>query len=621
MGRAAKTGRAVQIALLVTGILLALVSGAALFHFNLISLSSTSIAPCSGSNFQPAAQIVFNPCGSTLSYKSYGSSTSITGSQLYSGYAGSTWTDTSINWPIGAYSSSFNVRYCNVFNVCTPSEAWIARLPATTTGYTASFGVSGPQLINTATQQCGGTAPASAQQDCIVYPAGNSTIAPPICQQGGCYQIPNTYTAYKTNATGTYKATVSAAYWVYRFIFSVTIIVNVSTSSVSVSCDTSFPNNQCPSNSLCLPGSLFGLGCTDPSGFLTSNLNNFVVTANANAHLTSSQISLQLNTPLNAITSNQDWYGIYGAWIGGQGPQNSGSCTTGTSCSTGIGAHSVLGIYKDPNLSMGAYPTNTTQWTSFLPSYGLSNLQAVLPQNLHNTVYLSIPLYDYGATFAVSSSCNANTLNSCFTASPSITTTIPIVYDVMGSKTPFFGSLQWIQTQTNCFCQTVYGRTLDGNSPFGLFGFYNPLPGALACVGTCPTTASQSQASLTNSTGWFVLYNIALPTGGSQTVNIYIQDFGYNNIQVQPSVSPAGGPVNIGTYVMQPTAANQICLLPPVPNPVPGQPPLFAGVCLPTWEVVAIFIFAFGLIALTIFLVVPSTRKFSLGAGVVRGSI
>jgi hypothetical protein len=201
---------------------------------------------------------------------------------------------------------------------------------------------------------------------------------------------------------------------------------------------------------------------------------------------------------------------------------------------------------------------------------------------------------------------------SCFGASSSVTYTLPIIFDLMGSSTPFFGSLQWVSTQINCSCASVYGKVLDGNSPLAFAQIYNPLPGAAVCVNACASTVNQNQQTVTNAQGYFALANVPLTTGGTQTVTLYMQLSGYNPLITQPLVSPSSVPVNVGTFVMQPSAAGQQCIIPPIPNPVPGGSPLFGGLCLPNWEIALIFIGSFGLLGFTIFLAVPSKRKFGV---------
>jgi hypothetical protein len=557
----------------------------------------------------PAAQIIFNPCGTNLSckYNALGGATQtsyVTGPALTNGSgcftASSSWSDTSVFWPIGVSGTSFDARYCDLLG-CSPTEYWDANLPGSSGSYGANFATSGPQLLTTSSPDC-----VTNSGDCITYPAGNSTAPPSICPGGGCYEIPNTYTAYKTNSTGTYSATVNAAYYVYRFVFSLTININVASSSIQVECSPAENPNNCPETQLCAPGEIPNLTCGQPESYFLGQLSNWISSVNTASILTNSKISLQINTPLNAIQSNLDWYGIYGAW---SSTSDSSGCTSGSSCSTGLGVHTPLGIYQDPLMTLGAYPTNTTQFSSFLQDYSIQQLQNILPSHLYNTVYISIPLTNFGATFAVSQACTINTMAACFNASNSISYTLPVIYDVMGSKTPFFGSLDWVSTTVTCTCQSVYGRVLDGNSPFSVFGFYNPLPGAAVCVTACATTVAQNQQTTTNSTGFWFLYNIPLTSGGVQTVSVYVQAIGYNPQQIQPLVSPSGPPVNAGSIVLQPTSANSYCIIPAIPNPVPGAPPVFGGFCLDKGLTILLILITAGIIGFTVFLVVPSRRK------------
>jgi hypothetical protein len=629
---ARKLGRGTLLIVIIVLAVIMVDFGVQLAGYNLITLGKNRNAL---SITNPAAQIVFNPYGTSFSFGAgldNGAIFTNTCNGAILGYTpntclnsgGSSWSDTVVHTTIGEASTYHSFTYCDAFGVCTPTETLGIGMPGDlqnpgcyggngscggSGSYGTTFSLTGPQLETTSSPQC-----VNSPSDCIVYPSGNNTAPPPICPNGGCYAETVPFTVIKdTNATGYYEGMGSKTWYVYRFSFSIIAVIGFNGATQIAMVCVQVSNNDCPSTSLCIPGSVFGLGCTDPDGDIKAWAASSLNTVNAVDQLENSQISVAINTPLTFYQSNLDWFLYYGAWIGGQGPQGAGNCGSANypACTLGVGAHASLGVYKDPQLTQGSFPTNTSaSFPQYLQSLSLQQLEDLVPSVATNPVFISVPIQDFGNSFSLSSSCSAGNLPNCFSSTNGVTLTIPIIYDMIGLQTTAPGSYQWVNTQVSCYCQDVFGKIEDGASPFSIFGLYNGLASAQVSVGSQSATVGSGLSTFTDSSGNFYIAKVPITTGGAETVTLYVTDgSSYNVLQIAVALQVNSPPKDIGTFVLQPVSTGQVCLINPSANPVPGLPPIPGIGCIPTWEAFLIFVIVGGLLFFLVYLVVPSRRK------------
>jgi len=405
----------------------------------------------------------------------------------------------------------------------------------------------------------------------------NTTIVNPIIngkQYNGTFVQIGTQTTQKT-------------WYIYREITSLAVQIVPPTITIVCTKTNSGVANVCTGSNTNACG-LFAVGKCDPMPSLISALPTFQKEINTASLFTNTRISFGLNVVgFGGLTCSQEdlssgncWYGIVGAWIGGQGVQTAG-CTGSNSCSFGVTGqpHAQLPIFQDVQLMQPAAVPPVDQLVN-LAQLTNKTMSTVIAANTHSQVFTYVDTQNLGVQYAATpTSCTMNSLNQCFNTPPPLIVNIPIVYDIIGSQSlaTWLYKYPGIPPNGGTTSGFISGRVIDASNR-NLIGQYSPLTGACIGVGgPCSGQPIQIQQS-TDTDGRFTFGNI--PPG---TYTIWATYPGYYNV-FRTNVIVSVGATSIIDFAMSPVSApGLLCLIPPIANPIPFQPPMFSGLCIPAW--------------------------------------
>ncbi len=408
-------------------------------------------------------------------------------------------------------------------------------------------------------------------------------------------------------------------WYIYREITSLAIQIVPPTITLLCTKTNAGVANVCTGSNANVCGP-FGVGKCDPMPSLIGALPTFQKEINTVALLTSTRISFGLNVvgfgglscSEQDLSSGNCWYGIVGAWIGGQGIQTAG-CTGSNSCSFGVTGqpHAQLPIFQDAQLSRPATIPPIDQLVN-LAQLTNKTMSGVVAANTYSQIFTYVDTQNLGVQYASTpTSCTINSLNQCFTTPPPLIVNVPIVYDIIGSQSlaNWLYKYPGIPPNGGTTSGYVSGQVIDVSSK-NLFGQYSPLVGACIGVGgPCSGQPAQIQQS-TDTNGRFTLSNI--PPG---TYTIWASYPGYFNIFRTNVIVSVGATTDVNFAMSPVSAPGLLCLIPPIANPLPFQPPMFSGLCVPSWTVWA----GGGLIAGVFFIVAWSyTAPSRATAGIIR---
>ena len=376
-------------------------------------------------------------------------------------------------------------------------------------------------------------------------------------------------------------------WYIYREITSLAIQIVPPTITIVCTKTNSGVTNVCTGSNANACG-LFAMGKCDPMPSLISALPTFQKEINTASLLTNTRISFGLNVVgFGGLACSQEdlslgncWYGIVGAWIGGQGVQTAG-CTGSNSCSFGVTGqpHAQLPIFQDAQLTQPATIPSVDQLVN-LAQLTNKTMSTVIASNTYSQVFTYVDTENLGVQYASTpTTCAMSSLNQCFNTPPPLIVNIPIVYDIIGSQSlaTWLYRYPGIPPSGGTTSGFVSGRVIDASSK-NLFGQYSPLVGACIGVGgPCSGQPAQIQEP-TDINGRFTLGNI--PPG---TYTIWATYPGYSNV-FRTNVIVSVGATTAVDFSMSPVSApGLLCLIPPIANPLPYQPPMFGGVCIPSW--------------------------------------
>jgi hypothetical protein len=334
--------------------------------------------------------------------------------------------------------------------------------------------------------------------------------------------------------------------------------------------------------------SCYLLICTDTNADLQWAVQNqFIPELNTLGLLSNSRIGFGISIGQWVPQTANSWFGITGVWIGGQGIQTAGC--SGNYCGAADfvqQAHSQLPLYIDPGLSQSAL----TPAADIINIAAATNatIQAVQQSNTYGTVYTYMDTKTLGVQYAYggNANCTVGNLAGCIIDPNPIVVNIPIVFDIFGSYTSYFYQYPGVPPNGGSSSGTVNGRVIDATSR-NLLGHYSPIAGA--CVATnSPCTGYSGQAqSPTDQNGKYALNNLA-----PATYVLYASAGGFNT-QVVPGVTVTAGQTTNLDFALTPVnPPGQFCLVPPIPNPIPYQPPLYGGLCTPRWVITSAVVLA-----------------------------
>jgi len=454
--------------------------------------------------------------------------------------------------------------------------------PPGSTGYTCAFTITSRQALSGTDALAYLTTPQPSG------PGYNSTYAQSLID----YCV-----AHATYTGCPITKTTSEKWYLYRTITSLQFQLNAP--QVQVQCVVvagSCTDTQC-------------LLCDGPA--VTNQLRGYIQNhvlpeLNQIGVLTSTQISfaLSVNQFVPAFSgdcvtgiANSCWWGIAGAWIGGQGIQTAGC--SGTYCGPSNivqQEHAQLALYQDPGLTTPA-PVSAGVILDISHTTNQTVAQ-VTESSVYPTIYTAINTANLGVhyTYSGDANCDANHSNNCINSPAPFVINLPLIYDVLGSETSYFYQYPAIPPSGGSNSGSITGTVVDSSNKNLFTGQFAPIAGACIGVGgPCSGYAGQIQ-SQTDQNGKYTLSNLA-----AGTYAIYANAGGYYPVII------TGVQVNIGAVTQVPISMSptvppgQLCLIPPIPNPVPYQPPLFGGFCLPTWIVVSVFaISGLGLAAIIV---------------------
>jgi hypothetical protein len=333
---------------------------------------------------------------------------------------------------------------------------------------------------------------------------------------------------------------------------------------------------------------LFGMGKCDPTPALVSALPVFQKQINAASLLTNTRISFGLNVVgFGGLSCDQQdlsdgncWYGIVGAWIGGQGVQTAG-CTGNNVCSFGVTGqpHAQLPIFQDDQLTQPATIPPVDQLVN-LAQLTNKTMSAIIAANTYSQVFTYVDTQNLGVQYvSTPSNCTMNSLNQCFNTPPPLIVNIPIVYDIIGSQSlaNWLYKYPGIPPNGGTTSGFISGQVTDASSK-NLFGKYSPLVGACIGVGgPCSGQPGQIQQS-TDTNGRFTLNNI--PPG---TYTIWATYPGYFNTLRSNVIVSVGATTEVNFAMSSVNGPGLLCMVPPIASPLPFQPPIFGGLCIPSW--------------------------------------
>lgn len=377
-------------------------------------------------------------------------------------------------------------------------------------------------------------------------------------------------------AQGAVTRNSDQSWYLYRMVTGLQL--EIAPPSISVQC-------QVINGRDCL-ASCYLFICANTNADLRSAVQNqFIPELNALGLLSNTRIGFGIGVGQWVPQATNSWFGITGVWIGGQGIQTAGC--SGSRCGTANfvqQAHSQLSLFADPGLSQPAL----TPAADIMDIAAATNgtVQAVQESNTHGTVYTYIDTKNLGVQYAYGgdANCTVGNLPGCIVGPNPIIINVPIVFDIFGSYTSYFYQYPGVPPNGGSSSGVVKGRVIDATSR-NLLGQYSPMAGA--CVGTngpCSGYSGQAQ-SQTDQNGNYFLNDLS-----PATYVLYASASGYN-VQVVPGVTVAVGQVTDVNFALTPVnPPGQLCLIPPIANPVPYQPPLYGGLCAPRWLIVSVMI-------------------------------
>jgi hypothetical protein len=436
--------------------------------------------------------------------------------------------------------------------------------PAGNTGYTCVFRLKSSQVLSSSAALAYLTTPAPAG------PGYNSTYA----------QTVVSYCQNNPLATGCpIVKTTTLNWYLYRTITSLQLDVNAPT--VQVQCTVvqgSCTNTHCFGCSASIDSEIRGwvqnhvLPQLNNIGLLTSTEIDFAVSVGGFVPAFSSDCVAGVATSC--------WWGIAAVFIGGQGIQTAGC--SGTYCGSANivqQQHTQLALYQDAGLTVSAQ----TSAGAILQLSQTTNqtVQSITQANTYSTVYTGINTNNLGIryTYAGDANCNSDNVGNCINSPIPIVINVPLIYDIVGSETSYFYQYPAVPPSGGQSSGSITGTVVDASNK-NLLGQYAPLVGACVAVGgPCSGYAGQIQ-SPTDQNGKFTLANI--PAG---TYSIYATAGGYNPIILTGILVSIGATTSANIAMTPTTPPGQICIIPPIPNPIPYQPPLFGGWCIPSWVI------------------------------------
>lgn len=421
-------------------------------------------------------------------------------------------------------------------------------------GYTCQFYVKASQRLNTTQAQ-------QYLSTCLCSSAGTSYNSTEIAQ---------------ILAQGSVTRNSDQSWYLYRMVTSIQL--QITPPSVSVQC-------QVINGRDCL-ASCYLFICTDTNADLQWAVQNqFIPELNAVGLLSNTRIGFGISVGQWVPQATNSWFGITGAWVGGQGIQTAGC--SGSHCGTANfvqQAHSQLSLYTDPELSQPAL----TPAADIIDIAVANNatVQNVQQSHTHGTVYTYIDTRNLGVQYAYggNSNCTVGSLRGCIVDPNPIVINVPIVFDIFGSYTSYFYQYPGVPPNGGSSSGAVKGHVIDATSR-NILGHFDAITGAcVATNGPCSGYSGQAQ-SPTDQNGNYVLNDLT-----PATYVLYASANGYNT-QVIPGVTVTVGHVTDVNFALTPVnPPGQFCLIPPIPNPVPYQPPLYGGLCIPRWVVVSVMV-------------------------------
>jgi hypothetical protein len=461
------------------------------------------------------------------------------------------------------------------------------------TAFTCVFTLKSTQVLSTSAALSYLTSPTPNG------PGFNSTYANAII--AGCQSNPSA-----TGCPITKSQTIQ--WYLYRTITSLQFQLTAPT--VSVQCNV-------------IAGSCTGTNCFGCSGSsdqeVTGWIQNHVVPSlNQIGLLGSTQITFGLSVSgfVPAFSSacvagiaQSCWWGIAGAWLGGQGIQTAGC--SGTYCGPSNfvqGSHTQLALFQDPGLTMPA--TLSAAEVLQVSQQTNQTVQSVTQQNTYSSVYSSINTANLGVQYSYNGNgCTSRSVSNCIISPTPIVINVPLIYDIIGSETSFFYQYPAVPPSGGSNAGVITGNVVDGGSK-NLFGQFSPIIGACVALGGPCSGINQIQ-SPTDQNGKFTLNNVV-----PGTYSVFITANGYIPVAVTQVNVAIGTATNLGTVAMTSTnPAGQICIWQPSYSPFPPYQQTFPGICFPTWVVWAVGIGAGVILVIAILAFSPFGGALLAGAG------
>ena len=524
-----------------------------------------------------------------------------------------------------ASSSCVDVRGFDLSGTATGALGGILLTSATPVGdpTCANFLGATPDKGNVAANACWTT-------DYQIVQAGQS-INPP-CTAGVTACITSSSITSKTNTTVTnpivdgkqYQGTfvllgtevTQQTWYIYREITSLTLqIVPPAIVPLCLKTDTG-PANVCNGNfNNC---GFFATAKCDPMPSLTNSLPGLVSDINKVSILTSTRISFGLNTvgfggltcARFDVVSGNCWYGIVGVWIGGQGIQTSG-CTGQNTCNFVQGIHTQLPLFQDPGLTRPATVPTVDQLVN-LSQLSNKTMAQVIAGNTYGQVFTYIDTQNLGVQYSADAAdCTKDTLTDCIATPTPIVINVPLVYDIIGSKSLSNWLYQYpgIPPSGGKTAGFISGRVVDGSSK-NILGHYDPLAGACVSL-SAPCSGQPGQIEIqTDADGYYTLSNI--PPG---TYTLYASAPGFSTV-FQTNVVTSVGDTAVVNFVLQPVNRPGVsCLIPATSNPIPFQSSIPGIACLPNWVWYTLGAAAFSIIMVLVLAWSPFGSALVSGVG------
>jgi hypothetical protein len=221
----------------------------------------------------------------------------------------------------------------------------------------------------------------------------------------------------------------------------------------------------------------------------------------------------------------------------------------------------------------------------------------IIAANTYGQVFTYIDTQSLGVQYSANTaSCTISTLTSCITTPVPIVINVPLVYDIIGSKSLANWLFQYpgIPPSGGTTAGFISGRVVDGSSK-NILNQYSPIVGA--CVGlSAPCSGQPGQIELqTDTNGYYSLSNI--PPG---TYTLYASAQGYSTV-FHTNVVTSVGDTTVVNFVLQSVNPPGVsCLIPPTPNPIPFQHPIPGIACMPNWVWYTLGAAVFGIIVVLV---------------------